>query len=463
MDWQNFEQEERLTDAEKYCDYKIVVCAFKKKSKRLVKIKDKTLDLIYLDDVCRELDADGQQTPLSSNSKVDKPVSLWRRVVYRIKDGEVLIAILRRYRRKHGPLKNKFWIDQLPTTQLTLSELFIKVLYSKPTNYICNALETTCYIHFDGRVNGCWEVEIPFGNIKQNDLATVYNSTQARIVRLASVNKSLCLCDHNRCEYNGRYLAADKLVNKPAYIELGIDQSCNLACPQCRKEHFSESKLTDDKLSLIRNISNNSWLNSVANLRLAGTGEVFYSKLYLHLLENILQRDQIQILSNGTLFDKQNFEKLKKYQNIDVMISVDAATAATYRKLRGGDFQQLRQNMEMLGELRTKGKIRWFESNYIVQRDNCSEMVEFVRLAKKLHIDRVHFMVLNNWGTFTEREYRDKCMIIRHRRLHRDLQRILRDPIFKDPIVDLMAFSRYIKNFDQKFPQALHARAPYEW
>ena len=53
MDWQNFEQVEQLTDVEKYRDYKIVVCAFKKKSKRLIKVKDKTLEIIYFDDICR--------------------------------------------------------------------------------------------------------------------------------------------------------------------------------------------------------------------------------------------------------------------------------------------------------------------------------------------------------------------------------------------------------------------------
>ncbi len=30
MDWQNYEQVDRLTDVNKYADYKIVICAFKR-------------------------------------------------------------------------------------------------------------------------------------------------------------------------------------------------------------------------------------------------------------------------------------------------------------------------------------------------------------------------------------------------------------------------------------------------
>ncbi len=58
MDWQNYAMVEQLTSTNvaQYRDYKIVVCTFKRKSKNLVKIKTKTLKVIYLDDVCRLLD-----------------------------------------------------------------------------------------------------------------------------------------------------------------------------------------------------------------------------------------------------------------------------------------------------------------------------------------------------------------------------------------------------------------------
>lgn len=251
----------------------------------------------------------------------------------------------------------------------------------------------------------------------------------------------------------------------PTHLELGISQVCNLACPQCRRAPIypTTTNLTET-LNLIKRIETSDWLNKVPYLRLSGAGETFVNEVLRDCLMNRLVRMSINLLSNGTLFNRVNWEQLKnRYQQIDVEISVDAATAVTYAKVRGGDFKQLMQNLEMLGKLRQQGEIRYFELNFVVQKDNYREMADFVRLAKKLFVDRVHFTHLNNWGTFTYREYRQKCLITRHKKLHRALRRVLRDPILQDPIVDLRCYAPYLKNFARRFPQSLRPLPPYAW
>ncbi len=73
------------------------------------------------------------------------------------------------------------------------------------------------------------------------------------------------------------------------------------------------------------------------------------------------------------------------------------------------------------------------------------EMVDFVKLGKKCHVDKVQFTKLNNWGTYKPEEYQDKCLIIDDH-LDHELYEILKDPIFKEPYVDLDFFEEYFEN-----------------
>lgn len=56
MDWQDYTMVERLDNQNvgKYQDYKIVICALKRYSKRYVLVRLR--NILYLDDICRELD-----------------------------------------------------------------------------------------------------------------------------------------------------------------------------------------------------------------------------------------------------------------------------------------------------------------------------------------------------------------------------------------------------------------------
>ncbi len=470
MDWQNYMTIEKLIDVKPYRDYKIVVCAFKRKSKRLVKIKDKTRDITYLDAICCELDKNDTSHHHESK-KVDVP--LWRRIIDRLKTGEVLIAFLRRHRRRYGTLRSRFWLKLMPAQELTLSELFLKVLYSKPTAINCTRMWSYSTLFKDGNLYGCcppWTP--PMGNVQSASLATIYNSRRARIIKLSALNKSFCLCDLKKCEFVNNDVGCKNSIstiyqsnNLPEQLEIAVDESCNLRCPSCRLDYCTMNDNGNQQIKqIMARVKSSEWLESVPQLIMSGVGEIFYSPTLLPIMAKDIERKQIHILSNGTLFNRKNWELLKnKYQQIDVEISVDAATAVTYQKIRGGDFKQVMQNLEMLGKLRQQGEIRYFELNFVVQKDNYREMADFVRLAKKLFVDRVHFTHLNNWGTFTYREYRQKCLITRHKKLHRALRRVLRDPILQDPIVDLRCYAPYLKNFARRFPQSLRPLPPYAW
>ena len=113
------------------------------------------------------------------------------------------------------------------------------------------------------------------------------------------------------------------------------------------------------------------------------------------------------------LFNENNYNWLKeKFSIIDVRISVDAATKETYTKLRGGNFDTLMKNLEMIADLHRRGKVRELILNFVVQRDNFQEIPSFVNLGKSLGVDFVEFQHLCNFGNLTEEEFVNRSLII---------------------------------------------------
>ena len=210
-------------------------------------------------------------------------------------------------------------------------------------------------------------------------------------------------------------------------------------------EHFKTNLIAQKLMT-------SGFLDKADTLITAGQGEVFYSPYYRRLLETDLKRKNIHILSNGILFNETNWNWLKnKYETIDVQISVDAATAETYQKLRGGNFDVLLKNLHMLAVLHRQGRIRNFKLNFVVQRDNFREMVEFVKLGRSLNVDCVEFQRMCNFGNLSKKKLLERCLIINDEYLDKELWQILQDPIFKDQIVDLRGFERYIQASNKRY------------
>ncbi len=456
MDWRDYAQVEQLTDAESYRDYKIVVCAFKRKSKRLVHIKDKALNISYLDDICRELDKDYS---FAKQITAIEPKTPWKQRAKRIILSRGVVWLLNGWRQRLT-FRRQFWLKRLAPKFMKPSELLLRVIYAQPTNIVCDRLERNCLVDEAGNLWGCCTnmVKIPFGRIA-DEQTDVYNSRQARIVKLSSLNHSYCLCDLRRCFY-ARYV--DHVDNtlkprpsnvKPLVLEVAMDRSCNLRCPSCRREFHTADAAEQKKLDQITAyLQQQGWFDQAESITLAGMGEVFYSRSYRALLATDFKTKTVYLLSNGTLFNQANWNLVKdKFSEINVEISIDAATAATYRRLRGWDFDQLLKNLTLLGELRQTGKIKFLQFIFVVQKDNYQEMPAFVRLSKRFHVDRVQFLRLNNWGAFTRREYREKSLLLRNKSLTRNLYQVLQDPIFKDSMVDLTAFQPYLANSAKRY------------
>ena len=444
MDWQDYATVECLTDATQYRDHRIVVCALRNKSKSLIKVKDKDLKITYLDDICRELD----QQYAACNYATETATSLLKRL---------LLKILRLWGRQ-GIICGQYWLRKIPARYLRPSELLLRVLYSPATDIVCDRPGRVCRVNPDGSMTGCITgVLLPFGNIKTQNPAVIYNDARARIIKLSSINRSYCLCNVRKCEFANRNIAPHfkdlPPQDHPVVIELALDEACNLNCPSCRRELNTGNAAAQEGIErMVTQLLDAGWLDKAGSITLASMGEVFYSPNYRRLITTDFKRKQIFILSNGTLFNQANWDLLKdKYEQIDVSISVDAATPTTYQKVRGGDFKQLQQNLAMLSELRQAGKINFLEINFVVQQDNYRDMPAFVKWGKELRVDHIWFKQLEDWGTFDGKDYAERRMVIKNRYLAPELYAVLQDPIFKDPIVDITSFQPYLASSAKRY------------
>ncbi len=349
-------------------------------------------------------------------------------------------------------------INKVPIEQLSLSEMFIKVLYSRPKNIDCKLLEFYAYINDEGVLGGCcpsW-VGKTYGNILEDK--NVYNNYYSRMIILSAYNKTYCFCNLNMCHYfDRRYInKIDQdiklaIIDCPKELNIAVDRTCNLHCRSCRDRFFlAEDWYKERTHAIVDRLLELGWPNKTKML-LAGQGEVFVSKEYLRLLINDMdeKRESINIFSNGILLNEEKWKLLEdNYKEINVSISVDAASEKVYKIIRNADFKIVLKNLKMLSKYRKNGKLNFFQLNYVIQRDNMNDIIKFVKLAKKLHVDNINFTKLGDWFSMPYEEYCYKTLILGDY-LEYDLYKILKNPILKDEIVTIDDFIPYMEKSEE--------------
>ncbi|HEX2937841.1 MAG TPA: radical SAM protein [Ruminiclostridium sp.] len=293
-------------------------------------------------------------------------------------------------------------------------------------------------------------VNFPVGDLAEKSLDENWNSIYAKIFRLSIINRTYSFCNKKNCP---KFFSIDKYKSEnnvnsldalpvPETLNLAIDYTCNLYCSSCRSRlGVAKGSDLDDKMAWADKIIESGWLEKVPLVIMAGSGEVFFSKVYRKLLfpQNSSKRDSINILTNGTLMDSDILKTLSDtYKNIFISISIDAASEQTYKILRrGGDWDRLQRNLETLSFYRKSSKVQGVRIRMVVQKQNYREMIDFVKMAQKFSFDEAFFTRILNWGTYSDKEFAGISMFENDGTPKPELIEIQKDPIFNDPAVVL--------------------------
>lgn len=269
------------------------------------------------------------------------------------------------------------------------------------------------------------------GNLHDN-----WNSDKAKSARESMLDGSFKYCSTDKCPHlndvvnNNRpsgpvKLKTDKLVEEltaqklPNSMKVVFDSACNLACPSCRIDFIRNDEYITKKSKEILLDVENSYGDSLEFMSMSGYGDPFYSEA---LFEWLVKFDKlkypnmknIHIHTNGMLWNKRNWEKIKLAQPYiqSAEISIDAANADTYHNVRkGGKWDLLIKNLEFIDSLT---QVKNIILSFVIQNDNYKEIVPFYKLMNNIFKNQrdisIQYYKILNWGVLSEEEFIKKAV-----------------------------------------------------
>lgn len=312
------------------------------------------------------------------------------------------------------------------------------------------------------------------GNLKNTSLDELWNSPSSQLIRESIHDGSFRYCDHKTCpmiqdkslptceeaktDPQFKEIIEQKITivdELPTFINLCNDASCNLYCPSCRIGRLNYPKGKEyEKRQHIQDIITEEMFSEPTDrhfvVNVTGSGDPFASAVFRNFLFSLNGEDfpnlQINLQTNGVLFTPRNWERLHKiHKNIStVLVSFDAGTEETYNiTRRGGNWDWLLENTRRLGELIKERKLNYLRLDFVVQKDNYREMDKFIEIGKSLNVSQVTFTLVRDWGTWSQKEYSDKCIWKQDHPEFKDFIKVLENPVFDDPIVALGNLTEY--------------------
>lgn len=319
------------------------------------------------------------------------------------------------------------------------SEVMHKILYS-PTRTVWQCKNPFEHVRImnNGNFTYCYcadSSQMNMGRIPFLKFEEYQKSCLLRLIRLSMLNGTYVFCNKKYCSMLRKKLSEESIEKDYEYpllesdkfklvTDINIDESCNLYCASCRNQVIIDRSEWKQRLteSVIEQV-----LPETEILFMAGNGEVFASSYYKQILHARQYKKiiGIMILSNGNICKKDEWDYITNMVggNVHVSFSVDAATEKTYCKLRrGGDFKKVEANIRYVCNLKRHGKVRCVALNFVMQRENYRELEDFVIWGKELGVDYFNITYLENWGTWTEEEFLEKCMYQTEKNPCRELQ-----------------------------------------
>ena len=265
----------------------------------------------------------------------------------------------------------------------------------------CNYPHKSASIDVKGNCMVCscdgW-LPISVCNVKDiNSLEQIWSNDIAREIQKDVDDKKFTWCSVDKCGVKKQ----DRIMERH-YVSVNVDESCNLACPSCRKakiyrtsgkDFLSRESIANHLVDLI-----NKFYKPI-EIMMCGNGDPFASLIYRPLLLNMEPKDNIRLrlLTNGLLLRKL-MPKMKSKENVKHLdISIDAGDRETYEKVRlGGRWNALLDNLDYVKEnVRCAVTLK-----FVLQRDNVQSLDNFVALLEKYNF-RVNVMPIEDWASMS--------------------------------------------------------------
>lgn len=137
----------------------------------------------------------------------------------------------------------------------------------------------------------------------------------------------------------------------PLNVNLAPIDACQLKCPHCYRQHnpdhYIKKRLTWDE---IKKIIDECAEIGVPSMFFGSGSELFLHKQGIEMLEYAAEKGILDIFTctNGVLMTPEITDRLLAARITRLNVSIDAATAETYSKVRGEGFETLCDNLDYL-------------------------------------------------------------------------------------------------------------------
>jgi len=311
----------------------------------------------------------------------------------------------------------------------------------------CPVLWNSVHVQPGGNVHMCCSVWLrtPVGNVFETPLQDIWRSPEARAMRDLAAEGDYRFCGKIACPAIQRRLFDPATSHSgewkdevpaelpaPKRFNLSYDLTCNLSCPSCRSGPIAAK---GEELDRIETVTTHvlELLKQGERVEVTGSGDPFSSKSFRRLLTSLNPVDfpklRITIMTNAQLLRRREWTRFQHLHGmIDAInVSVDAATAESYRQIRrGGELEDLLPNLAFIGELRAQGAIRHYRLCFVVQQQNYREMPAFVAMAEQYNADNVHFQMLHDWGSIPAAQLRQMRVHVQDHPEHAQFLGVLR-------------------------------------
>ena len=230
------------------------------------------------------------------------------------------------------------------------------------------------------------------------DLNEVWTNPTAQDLQQTITDRSYTFCAVQHCG-----VVNQEVFHKVHYISINIDESCNLACPSCRRElinHTSgerfeqKSKMVSHLVDLINKF------DKPLHLTMSGNGDPLASLIMRPLVLNWQPKanQTIKLFTNGLLMRKLLPDSPILPYIKDFQISVDAGTQEVYEQVRRpGKFSVLEDNLQWLEDNKPTNSTVLLM--FCLSANNVNDIVNFANLCSKYGF-RGEITKVENWNTF---------------------------------------------------------------
>jgi len=192
-------------------------------------------------------------------------------------------------------------------------------------------------------------------------------------------------------------------LHKPTSIQVEPTNRCNLKCLHCARKTLDNNK----GIGNLNKTTFSALLTQIPELEcvaLYGLGEPFTNSQFFDMVDELKSKGiYVHVTSNATIISESVAEKLISKRVDHLNVSLDGATKETYESIRiGANFNDVVKNVEQLAHIRKsrKSKIPRLSISMVLTKNNLGELVNLIRLGKKIDIDDIRIQDLNPiWGT----------------------------------------------------------------